>query len=68
MISLSIPDEFEWEGKGLEPAWFQDWARKKAEYIKKIAEQYEYLPNTIWYWKMDKIKEAFPLKEAAKVE
>jgi hypothetical protein len=61
VIITSLPDRFEWKGKGEEPDWFQDYARRKCLYIKAVAQKYGYLPNSIGFWKLEKIKERFPI-------
>jgi hypothetical protein len=60
VLENPLPDEFEWQGRGPEPPWFQKWIRKKAEYIVNIARIKGFLPSMIMYWKMEKIRDAFP--------
>lgn len=61
VIDTPIPDKFDWNGKGDEPEWFQSYMNKKAGYVKKVAKKYGRLPDTIMFWKLEMIKERFPL-------
>ena len=41
--------------------WKKDYNKEKKDYIYKILKIYGYLPRSIGFWRLSKIKERFPL-------
>ncbi|MFW9878649.1 MAG: hypothetical protein ACFFG0_36680 [Candidatus Thorarchaeota archaeon] len=47
---------------GKNDSWKENYQKRKFSYIRKVKDKYGFLPDTILFWKLSKIKERFPLE------